>query len=141
MNDDEVQGMRQVARLSQHRPAPVQLPADPRLASAAVLAYINGADGIDRAAAIEVMTARATSLAVADSDEALENLADHLPVLNALFLRFSAEAIATKLPDNRAKLMKIALSAQNAYARTQVLLAGLRAQKEGRARVVGEVDS
>lgn len=135
MNDDEYQEARQVARFSQHRPAPIDLPSDPRLASAAVLAYINGEDGIERAAAIEAMTARAASLAIADSDEALKSLAEHLPVLNALFLRFSAEAIATKLPDNRAKLIKIALSAQNSYARTQALIAGLRAQRQGRARV------
>lgn len=130
-----------MARFSQHRPAPIELPNDPRLASAAVLAYINGDDGMDRAGAIEAMTARAAALAVADSDEALESLAEHLPVLNALFLRFSAEAIATKLPDNRAKFIKIALAAQNSYARTQALLAGLRAQRQGRVRVVVEANS
>ena len=135
MNDDQYQESRQVSRFSQHRPAPIDLPSDPRLASAAVLAYINGDDGIERAAAIEAMTVRAASLAVADSDEALESLAEHLPVLNALFLRFSAEAIATKLPDNRTKLMKIALSAQTSYTRCQALLAGLRAQRQGRGRV------
>ena len=106
-----------------------------------MLAYINGEDSIDRAGAIEAMTARAASLAVADSDQALESLAEHLPVLHALFLRFSAEAIATKVPDHRAKLVKIALGAQASYARTQALIAGLRAQREGRATVTVEADS
>lgn len=133
--------MSSVTRFSQHRPAPIALPSDPRLASAAVLAYINGDDGVERAGAIEAMTVRAASLAVADSDDALESLAEHLPVLNALFLRFSAEAIATKLPDNRAKLIKIALAAQNSYSRTLALIAGLRAQRQGRATVTVETIS
>ncbi|OYY62014.1 MAG: hypothetical protein B7Y51_09210 [Burkholderiales bacterium 28-67-8] len=105
------------------------------------MAYINGEDSIERASAIEAMTARASALAGADSDEALESLAEHLPVLNALFLRFSAEAIAAKQADHKAKLVKIALGAQNSYARTLALIAGLRAQREGRANVVVEAIS
>ena len=137
MNDDyETRAALPVARFSQHRPAPIELSTDSRLASATVLAYINGDDAIERAGAIEAVTARAASLAIADSDEALESLAEHLPVLNALFLRFSAEAIATKTPENRAKLLKIALGAQNSYGRTLALIAGLRAQRQGRARVI-----
>jgi hypothetical protein len=139
--NDRVEESRAFSRFSVHRPAPINLPSDPKLATAAVLAYINGDDGIDRAAAIEAMTARATLLAVADSDDALESLAEHLPVLNALFLRFSAEAIAAKAPDHRAKLVKIALSSQTAYARTQALIAGLRLQRQGKAKVVVEDDS
>ena len=141
MNIDGDSEARPIARYSQHRPPPIELPDDRRLASAAVLAFINGDDVIDRAAAIEAMTERAVVLAVGDSDEALESLADHLPVLNALFLRFSAEAVAAKLPDHRAKLVKIALASQSAYARTQALIAGLRAQREGRVRVVVEGES
>lgn len=141
MNQLEPQESSSVARFSQHRPAPIALPTDPRRASAAVLAYINGDDGIERAGAIEAMAARAALLAVADSDDALESLAEHLPVLNALFLRFSAEAIATKLPDNRAKFIKIALGAQNSYARTVALIAGLRTQRAGRAIVIVEANS
>lgn len=119
----------------------MELPSDPRSAATAVLAFINGEEGIQRAAAIEAMTARATLLADANSDGALEGLAEHLPVLNALFLRFSAEAISAKLPDHKAKFVKIALSAQSAYGRTQALIAGLRAQREGRATVVVDSDS
>lgn len=130
-----------LVRTSQHRPAPIELPSDPRLAATAVLAFINGENGIQRAAAIEAMTARAALLAEADSEEALESLAEHLPVLNALFLRFSAEAISAKLPDHKARFVKIALSAQSAYARTLALIAGLRAQREGRATVIVEADS
>lgn len=139
MTDDEF-SLPPPKRASHHRPAPIALPSDPRLASAAVLAFVNGDDDIDRAGAIEAMTTRAASLALADSDEALESLAEHLPVLNALFLRFSAEAIASRVPDHKTKLMKIALSSQQAYARTQALIAGLRAQREGRASVIVEAE-
>lgn len=140
MNNEQTDQALPLIRFSQHRPAPIALPADPRQASAAVLAYINGDDGIERAGAIEAMSSRAAALACADSDEALEALAEHLPILNALFLRFSAEAVASKVPDHKAKLIKIALGAQAAYMRSQGLLAGLRAQRQNRSVIV-EVDS
>lgn len=135
MNDDERQEARPVARFSQHRPAAIQLPDDPKFATAAVLAYVNGADGIERAAAIEALTARAAMLSDADPDEAIAALAEQLPVLNAMFLLFTAESVAAKNPDARAKFVKLALSAQNAYARTQVLVIGLRLQSRGNAHV------
>lgn len=136
MNDDyETQDPLPVARFSAHRPAAIRLPDDPRLATAAVLAYINGGDRMDRAAAFEALTLRAAALASADPDEAIKALAGQLPVLNALFLVFSAESIATKNPDARARFVKLALSAQGSYCRTQALVVGLRAQSTGRARV------
>ena len=134
MNNDELQKARPMARFS-HRPPAMQLPDDPHLAAAAVLAFINGADGIERASAIEALTARAALLADANPDEAIAALAEQLPVLNALFLVFSAESAAAKNPDARGKFVKLALSAQNAYARTQALVIGLRAQSAGLARV------
>lgn len=134
MNNDEMPEVRSVARFS-HRPAAMQLPDDPRLATAAVLAFINDADGIERASAIEALTARAARLADADPGEAIAALAEQLPVLNALFLVFSAESAAAKNPDARGKFVKLALNAQNAYARTQALVIGLRGQSDGRAKL------
>ena len=135
MNDDEVQGMRQVARFSAHRPTAIHLPDDPRLATAMVLAHVNGADSIDRAAAIEALTARAEVLADADPQEAIAALAEQLPVLNSLWLKFAAEAITARTPDARAVFLKLALSAQAAYGRTQALVIGLRLQSKGSACV------
>ena len=136
MNDDyETQDTRPVARFSSHRPAAIQLPDDPQLATAAVLAYVNGADGIERAAAIEALTARAALLSDADPRQAITALAEQLPVLNAMFLIFTAESVATKNAEARAKYVKLALSSQNAYARTQALVIGLRLQTKGNARV------
>lgn len=135
MNDDEIQELRQVARFSPHRPTAIHLPDDPRLATAAVLAYINGDDQMDRAAAIEALTNRAALLSDADPQQAIAALAEQLPVLNAMFLLFTAESVATKNADARAKYVKLALSSQSAYARTQTLVIGLRLQNKGNARV------
>ena len=136
MNDDlETQLALPVARISHHRPAAIQLPDDPRLATASVLAYLCGNDQLDRAAALEALTLRATALSAIDPQQAIEALAEQLPVLNTLFLLFSAESAATKNPDARAKFVKLALAAQNSYARTQALVIGLRAQSEGKAQV------
>lgn len=135
MNDDENHGLRQLSRFSAHRPAAIQLRNDPRLATAVVLAYVNGADGIERAAAIEALTARAALLSDADPQQAIAALAEQLPVLNAMFLVFTAESVATKNADARANYVKLALSSQSAYARTQALVIGLRLQSKGNTRV------
>ena len=136
MNDDyETQYTPPAARFSAHRPSAIQLPDDPRLATAAVLAYINGDDQMDRAAALEALTARTAALSHTDPDKAITALGEQLPILNALFLVFSAESMATKNFEARAKFVKLALSSQNAYARTQALVIGLRLQSKGNARV------
>ena len=123
------------ARTSQHRPAAIQLPSDARLATAYVLAYVNGRDTMDRAAAMEALTARAALLADAEPDQAIAALAEQLPVLNAMFLVFTAESVAAKNAEARAKYVKLALNSQSAYARTQALVVGLRLQSKGKACV------
>lgn len=65
----------------------------------------------------------------------LSALATHLPILEALFMRFCLEANATRLPDNKSKLLRMALASQTSYARTVALIAGLKLQREGRAHV------
>lgn len=135
MNTDETSESRPITRFSQHRPNPIQLPDDPKLATAAVLGFVLGQDGIDRAAAIEALTARAATLSNAEPDEAIEALAEQLQILNAMFLVFTAEAVAAKSFEARAKYVKIALGAQSAYSRTQALVIGLRLQAKGKAQV------
>lgn len=134
MTDDEHRG-HSVARFSQHRPAPIELPSDPRLATATVLAYVQGADTIERAAAIEALTVRVMALSNVDPQQAIEALAEQLPVLNSLWLLFAAESASAKSSEVRATYLRLALSAQNSYSRTQTLVIGLRAQSAGQARV------
>lgn len=135
MNDHQKPEAGQLARFSIHRPSALQLPDDPQLATAAVLAYVNGAEGVERAAAIEALTARAAALADADPDEAIKALAAHLPVLNSLWLRFAAESASASSPVARAAFLKLALNAQGSYARCQALVIGLRLQTKGKAHV------
>jgi hypothetical protein len=129
-------------RISSHRPAPIRLPADPREAAAGAVALIKGESSFNRAAGAEALTRRIELLTRPDSDEALAELAAHLPVLEALFLRFSGEASVACRPDHQAALLKIALAAQAAYGRTSALIVALRLQREGRAQVeVTDTDS
>lgn len=68
---------------------------------------------------------------------AINELAEHLPVLEALWLRFAAQATKEGGADKRAKLLRMALQAQNAYARTLTLVQGLvQQQQQQQARVM-----
>lgn len=140
MTDDEYRH-HPVMRPSAHRPAAIHLPDDPQLATALVLAHVNGQSSIDRAAAIEALTARVAELTDADPESAIGALGEQLPVLNSLWLKFTVECVNAKTSEARAAFLKLALSAQRAYARTQALVIGLRAQGEGRARVVLDAES
>lgn len=118
----------EAARRQRHRPAPMTLPSDPSEATATALAIINGDDvgTVDRAAAVEGLTARVAKLSEADGRATLNELAHHLPVLHALFLRMASEAATTTNPDHRSKLMRMSLAAQTNYARTAALLVTLQ---------------
>lgn len=136
MNDNyETQEALPIARLSSHRPQAIQLPDDPRLATATVLAHVRGADSINRAAAIEALTVRVMALSNVDPQQAIEALAEQLPVLNSLWLLFAAESASAKSSEVRATYLRLALSAQLSYSRTQALVIGLRAQSTGQALV------
>jgi hypothetical protein len=128
-------------RASAHRPVAIRLPEDAKLATATVLAHIQGSEPTSRAAAMEALTARVAELTDADPDDAIVALGEQLPVLNALFLRFAVESVNAKTSEARGAFLRLSLSAQASYSRTQALVIGLRAQGEGRARVVLEDDS
>lgn len=136
----EIIGTLEAQRRSKHRPAPLALPSDPAEAMLATLAIINGDDvsAVDRAAAIEGLTERVTKLASADGKAVLSELAQHLPVLHALFLRMAAEAATTNNHDHRSKLMRMSLAAQQNYARTAALLMTLQSEN---GHVIIEPDS
>ncbi len=130
------------ARRQGHRPAPMTLPSDPSDATATALSVINGDDfgSVDRAAAVEGLTARIAKLADSDGKAALNELAHHLPVLHALFLRMATEAATATNPDHKAKLLRMSLAAQTNYARTAALLVTLR-QDSRPSVILNEVES
>lgn len=121
--------------VTSHRPAPMLLLDDPMEPAAMTIALINGNDALDGAAAIETLTKRIGVLVEADSPEALHLLAAQLPVLSALFNRFATDAIAAKQAAHKSILLRMSLAAQQNYARTQALIAGLKMQREGKAQV------
>jgi hypothetical protein len=106
-----------------------------------VLRYVQTADSaFDRSAAIEAMNQRLALLRDKDSGKVMDELAGHAALLDALFQRWTAEAIAAKAPDHRAKFMKLALASQASYVRTVIGMEGLRAQQQGKARVTLDPD-
>lgn len=124
----EIIASKESARRQRHRPAPMTLPSDPAEATAVALTIINGDDigTVDRAAAVEGLTARVTKLAEGDGKAALNELAHHLPVLNAIFLRMASEAATTTNQDHKSKLLRMALAAQTNFTRTAALLVTLQ---------------
>ena len=126
---------RPLRRATAHRPPALKLPDDPRDAAAQALAFINGADSYNRAAAIEGLNQRIAVLSDGDSDAALSELAAHLPILQSLFLKYSAEATTASRPEHKNSLLRMALSAQNSYTRTVIAISGLRQQRAGRGRI------
>lgn len=135
----EIIASREVGRRQSHRPIAMTLPSDPAEATATALAVINGDDvgSVDRAAAVEGLTARICNLADSDGKAALNELAHHLPVLHSLFLRLATEAATTTNPDHKAKLLRMSLAAQTNYSRTAALLVTLQ-QNDSPSVIVNE---
>jgi hypothetical protein len=128
-------------RVSTHRPPALRLPEDPQDAAAQALAFVRGDDSYVRASAIEAMSERVATLGNPDNPEALSELTAHLPLLNALFIRFTVEATAASKPEHRSTLLRMALSAQRSYAQTAALVAGLTLQRTRRGAVIVHADS
>ena len=130
--------------LSKHRAPPIQLPSDAAISAALVLRLVQtGETAFDRSAAIEAMTGRVRLLADPNTDSAtlLSELSAHAAVLDALFQRWTCEAVSARQPEHRVDFAKLALNSQAAYTRTLIALEGLRQQRKGQARLsLNEVD-
>jgi hypothetical protein len=127
--------------ISAHRPNGIQLPDDPREAAAGAIALLRGQTAMNRAAAAEALILRLHQLSSSGDAGTRAELIAHLPVLEALFLRFAGEAGRTEKAEHAAIFVKIALAAQQACARTVALLHGLRLQEAGAAQVLPLPDS
>lgn len=117
------------------RPRAINLPEDSGTATAAVLGFVKGNEVFLPKAELEALRQRVESLRDPVASNSLDELARQLPVLEALWLRFSAEAVQAVSPDTRAKYLRMALQAQQAYARTFTLLRGLALQQQDKAVV------
>jgi hypothetical protein len=86
---------------------------------------------------MEAMRVRLEALRDPTSDEALAELQRTMPTLEALYLRFSTEAAnSRKGAVHQALLLRAALQAQQAYARTFALLHTLALQAKNADRVL-----
>lgn len=121
---------------SRSSPPIIELARDPREAIAYATAVLRGDDSIDRATALDQLKTRIDRLTDADSDEALSELAAHLPVLEGIMLRMTLEATTAKNPDHRVSYMKLALSAQASFARTLAWIATVKSQNTDKAKVI-----
>lgn len=129
------------AKPSLHRSSPITLPDDPHRAAALVANYIATGSPTVASGAVEAAANRVAVLMEAKGEQAEQELAGHLLVLDALFKKYAAESMLAGLPDHRAKFMKLALGAQAAYSRTAVTLQGLRSIRLGQGKVTLGDDS
>jgi hypothetical protein len=97
--------------------------------------------GVTPAAALDSLRQRVQLLRDPTAPVSLDELARQLPTLEALYHRFAADALRAGHPDHRGRLMRAAIQAQQAHARTFALLYGLAMQGRGKAAVSVDLDS
>jgi hypothetical protein len=102
---------------------------EPLIRAAELVALINGDDNANRSLGLELERERLQTLANPSSPESMQALTAHLPVLEALFHRMALDALSCRYPAAKVALMRAALQAQNAYARTTALLSVLKQQQ------------
>lgn len=113
--------------------------ASAEAAAAFVLGHALGLPAESEESALAVLRQRVEALRDPTAPAALDELRRHLPVLDALWQRFSMEALKARRPDDRAKLLRAALQAQQAHARTFALLRALALQAKGQGVVTLEL--
>ena len=127
---------RQTTNLS--RADNVKLPTNRQHAVGQTLEFIRGAQHYDGAAALDELRQRVEAYTDPAGAGAITELAEHLPVLEALWLRFAAEAAKEGSVDKRTKLLRMALQAQASFGRTLALVQGLTQQRQHTRVVLGE---
>jgi hypothetical protein len=104
--------------------------AESSKASAKVLGSLLHPDtDIDIRSALEELSRRNRELLDTDNERILQSLAEQLQILEAIFQRYTYEALKQARPDQRAALAKVAFNAQAAYVRAAALLVTARGPK------------
>lgn len=116
-------------------------PASPDETAAYLLTQVLADPALTLGKALEAQRARVAALRDPTSPQALDELTRQLPLLEALFQRFSYEALKEKRSDRAAGLLRVALSAQQAHARTFALVRGLAQQGKGLGAVLLDSES
>jgi hypothetical protein len=129
--------VRGALRAGQRTPPIIQMSQDPREAVAYALAVIRGdEDKIGKRDALAQLSTRIERFIEGDTDDALRELAATMPLMEAMMVRYAMEAAQTSDVERKFRLTKLALQCQSSFARSLVLLAGLKAQRKGQGRVV-----
>ncbi|MDP1899277.1 MAG: hypothetical protein Q8K96_02330 [Rubrivivax sp.] len=116
-------------------------PATEDEAAAYLLALALGDPAMTPTKALDLQRQRVAALRDPTSARSLEVLARQLPVLESLWQRFSVEALRAKGFGNKAQMLRAALQAQQAHARTFALLRGMALQAKGQGVVSLEDDA
>jgi hypothetical protein len=120
---------------------PIVLPLDAKAATACVLSFVTTSNlSFDRSSAIEAMSNRIALLRDGSGDSQENELAGHLTILDALWLRYASEAARADKPENSAIWTKLALLCQSSYMRTALAIESLRAQRQQRPMGVLQSD-
>jgi hypothetical protein len=91
-------------------------------------------------ASLDLYRQRIEALADPTSPQALAELQRQQPILEALWHRFALDAVEARSPANRERLLRAALHAQQAHARTVVLIRAMALQEQQRLKVVVNSD-
>lgn len=110
-----------------HSATPAATTATAEEATAYVMGRALGLPPKSEGEALAVLRQRVEALHDPTSPAALDELRRHLPVLETLWQRFAVESLNAKKADDRARLLRVALQAQQAHARTLALLRALSA--------------
>lgn len=98
------------------------------LAELSLAHAVGQAHGASLADGLRIQRQQVEALKDPASPQALAVLARQLPLLEALFQRFAEDAVAERQPGRRGELLRGALQAQQAYARTFTLVRALAGQ-------------
>lgn len=119
---------------------PVPPPSRPAPASsgehaAACVLMLSHPGALTMADALLELRRRVSTLVDPTTPTALEELTRQIPVLEGLFHKFAADALATSNPEAKTRLLRAALNAQQAHARSFALVRGLALLAQGTAAV------
>jgi hypothetical protein len=121
-------------------PAGPTLPRDSAEAEAAVAAFIRGDSEFWPRAELEALRQRVQALRDPLAPDSLDVLARQLPTLEAMWQFFAVQSVRASSPEHKLKMVKAALHAQQAFARTFALLRTLKHQQAGAKAAVNLID-
>jgi len=110
-------------------------------ARAVALGFIRGDDSFSADVVFEDLRQAVSTFTDPGGHVALDTLAEHLPILEALWLRLATEAAAERNTERAGRKLRGALLAHAEFSRTLLLVQGLARQKRREAAVTVVCDA